>query len=300
LNKPTVKIDWLTFTFWRREVGEGGKGLTVRESLSELLGFLASVGITVEPKATGKSRRPYTDSYLMYDFSAHILTNPKLEYVTVEFTGKGCSQLHQHGLIDKVINYMSRHGKPTRVDAAIDIKTDVRPSKFVADGYSSRIKSFGHHKTVTGETIYLGSPKSDWMVRVYRYDGVHERSGLLRIELVARRDKAVKALKIWQESGPNAMVAYMSERYKFGSKLWEAVELDVWEAETSTESPRTDDTTIAWLMRQVKPALARLAIADKLSAEFWHLFFQGIPDVTVTYGPIDDDDSKPDMAIPFK
>jgi len=290
MPKPTVKVDWLTFTVWRELGPSKDYDLPMMVTLRSVVGLLHSIGVTVEIVPTGKSRRPYTDAYQLDGLSGVLMTNKKLKYATLEFTGQGCSQLHAMGELEKVIGFMDRNNqKPTRFDVAIDFVVKDRPKAFVDAGYSSRIKTYGYHKTSTGETVYLGSPKSDMMCRVYRYDEPHPRADKLRIELVARREKAEDALRIWREDGPNACVAFMAKRYKFDAAIWQDVELDVWSVETSTEALRSDGKTIIWLLGQVKAALLKLALADKLSPDFWHRFFDGIPNITVTYSKGPDD-----------
>lgn len=297
MTKPTVKIDWLSFTVWRDLGGSEDYEKTMLESLSHIVGLLEYIGVGVELVPTGKSRRPYTEAYKLEGLSGSLFVNPKLQYSTLEFTGTGCSALHAMGAIDKVITYMMKYkNKCSRFDVAVDFRVNDRPESFVDAGYSDRIKTFSLTKSSTGETVYLGSPKSDMMCRVYRYDGNHPRKDLLRVELVARRDKAQDALNIWYSDGPNAAVAFLAKRYKFDSPIWQDVELDVWKVETSTEGLRSDGKTIVWLLGQVKAALLKLALADKLSPAFWHEFFDGIPDISVTYSRGDDDES----LSPFK
>lgn len=298
-DKPTVKIDWLTFTVWRNLSTTESYERSTLDSLHNIVEFMRSVGVEFEFVPTGKSRRPYTDSYKSLGHSCVLMTNKSLEYATLEFTGQGCSQLIRDKVMNKVVNYMVQNGqKCTRFDVAVDFKVDDSPMQFVQAGYSDRIKSFGHNKTSTGETVYLGSPKSDRMVRVYKYNKPHPRAGLLRVELVGRRKVAQDALEIWYQDGPNAAVAYLAKSYKFEAKLWQDVELDLWTVETATEGLRSDGKTITWLLSQVKSALVKLALADKLSPVFWHEFFGGIPNISVTY--TNDDSGNASEDAPFK
>jgi DNA relaxase NicK len=171
----------------------------------------------------------------------------------------------------------------TRFDVAIDFVTDVTPLEFITAGISDRIQSRSLVESATGQTCYIGSPTSDMMARVYRYEPPHERAGKTRVEFVARRKRAKIALQLWLSEGPIAAVAFMAKAFEFKHELWQSGRWHGAVVDATVEHTRSEQKTIAWLLKQVKPALYRLSNEDSLDQAFWDEFLGVLPHVSVTY-----------------
>jgi DNA relaxase NicK len=238
-------------------------------------------GVIAEFTTSPAHRKPYTRKHKLHGDMGYMFTNPKLEYATVEISGKGCSQLSGRDVFEMVAE--KALDSVTRFDVAIDFDVPTTPTAFVLAGISDRIKSKSFVQSPDGETVYIGSPKSDMMCRVYKYNEPHERAGLLRIELVARRNKAKLALRYWLEHGPIFAVAFMAKAFEFKHHLWQS---GAWQKAVVDREPqriRSVSKTQKWLLKQVKPALLKLAANDELEPAFLSSFLEGVPHVSVDY-----------------
>lgn len=120
-------------------------------------------------------------------------------------------------------------------------------------------KSTGSQKSKTGETEYLGSKKSDRFARVYRYDPPHERSDKMRIEMVFKRDQAEQAYAAIQEHGIWRAALMSGNVYKFEHPDWTTLEGYDMDMEKMKYAPNEQrgQSTVMWLLTQVKPAIER-------------------------------------------
>jgi len=141
--------------------------------------------------------------------------------MTFELPGIPCAVLHAAGKMRQTVETALAQGSVTRLDIATDIETDTDPRDFVLARVGARLKS---HQTVvspSGVTCYLGSPKSDRFARVYRYHEPHERAGLLRVEMVFRKQQAHHAAREWLRLGDDEFAAQAGNIYGWTHEDWD-------------------------------------------------------------------------------
>lgn len=264
-----VLIDWLTWTVHRAsgDVSEVDAFAAFRAAVATESGGL----LRVEGDPAPRVRRPYTYAAALDVDAGLLLWNPALSYATVELSGRSLAALDADDavrLVGMVANTV------TRVDLAIDIATDELPFDVVDAGYSGRIRTVSRVDSPTGQTVYLGSPKSDRMARIYVYrDG--PRAGLLRFEFVARRTQA-KAVASAIAAGASVVdaVSGMAQHYRLQTPLLE----DLTNAAhvQAAYSDRQTSKTKRWLLRQVRPALLRLHDSGDIDDAFIMALLEGI------------------------
>lgn len=133
--------------------------------------------------------------------------------MTLELTGKACEELHNAGRLVAIVQTMAIVGRVSRLDIAVDMECDVDPRDFVAQRSNKRQKSEETAISSTGITCYIGSRKSDRYARVYRYAEPHDRSHLLRCEMVFRGEQAVLAAEEWLAVGDEEFAARAGNVY---------------------------------------------------------------------------------------
>jgi len=274
-----VKPDWLSWTV----VPQAREG-HVLDDVGWAGSFNASFeryGVQAEYKATPANRRPYNRKFKLVGDMGHLFFNPKLDYGTVELTGRGCSMLSNKDEFEMVAEKAAH--SVTRFDVAIDFDDETTPFDFVASGVSRRFRTRQFLQSDDGETVYIGSPNSDLHCRVYKYNEPHERAGLLRVEFVSHRDQAKQAIELWLNAGPIAAVAFMASPFDFKHRLWATGKWHGAIVDRKVSRVRASNKTRLWLIKQVRPALLKLAAKDELDGPFLSNLLKGIPYVSVTY-----------------
>jgi len=249
--------------------------VSTKERIQGLNRLFASVGLLErldEVNMLSFLRRPYNMTSKFVQGGGQLFWNDKLSYSSVEWQGQGCQRLYKADEFERILA-MFPEGV-TRFDIAVDIKTDIAPTDWIDAGVSQRVKSVGYQKSETGETVYLGSPKSDVFCRVYRYESPHPRSAFLRIEFVTRKERAQQCARIWLEQGPVLALQQAAAGFQFTHPLWEFENVKTEPLPTHT---RQESKTMRWLIKQVKPAILRLLESGQVSGSFWDEFFDGIP-----------------------
>lgn len=208
---------------------------------------------------SAKSRPPYTTA-IQREQMFYIYAGTSQRHVLLECSGKGCQELQKIGLLTDLI--AATKDRATRVDIAHDIKTAIRPMQVFDDGYSPKFKSATTIVSPTGETFYLGSPKSEKRVRVYVYNQPHERAGILRFEYIFRKHSAKTiALQIEQfqlEEIAQSCIATYGWRSEF-------LKQEQVPGLANVRAERGNAKTMRWLLIQVAPAIRRLIEEDVIS-----------------------------------
>lgn len=268
-----VSIDWLTYTI-RPMLPDSDVVDRMRERLRQTHAIWASKRVTArfEPESEPFYRKPYDRRHRLIDGGGSLYFRDSLPYATIEFSGSGCQRLQKATELERILEMHVQD--VTRFDIAIDIRTDTRPRDFIKAGFSSRIKTHNTAISPSGETVYLGSPQSDIMARVYRYESPHPRHEFLRIEFQLRRDRAKQMARIWLTDGPIAAAQHAAHSFQFAHPDWD---LGHAKAEGLPTQTRSDSKTMAWMIKQVRPAMIRLITENAASPSWWHEFFEGIP-----------------------
>lgn len=137
----------------------------------------------------------------------------------IEHTGAGCDLLQDRDLLLPLV--IQQADRLTRVDIATDMLTDERPADFANHRTGAKTSALGYQKSNTGETVYVGSRKSERTCKVYRYDGNHPRAAWLRVEYTYK-GKNAKIIGNMFKNGENvAKIAVASgTRYGWKSSAW--------------------------------------------------------------------------------
>lgn len=196
------------------------------------------------------------------------------EHMTIELPGQSCEWLRLLNIENQLL--VAGAGCASRIDVAIDVDTMFTPIQLTDMSTSSRIKTRSVMESSSGTTVYLGSYKSEHYARVYRYNAPHPRERLLRVEFVARRDRAKAVCEAVAKKGIHALL----------KQLWDEVGLpDVVEFDLDNEKAvlngarpeREGKSTISWLVKQAAPAFQRLVREGHIenSEQFLRNYFMG-------------------------
>lgn len=178
-----------------------------------------------------------------------------------ELSGEGCDILHHAGLLRPIV--MGNKTSITRVDFAVDMECDTRPPEFTAATTRPR-RTMSHVISDTGETVYVGSMKSPRFARVYRYDGEHERAGLLRAEHVFRGNDAFLFAQHWINVGDTRAAADCGVTYGWTHPVWTPENGEIIKA---WRRERRDAKIHRWLTEQVAPGLSRAIREGRITPE---------------------------------
>jgi hypothetical protein len=206
-------------------------------------------------------RFPYRYSILDNETSARMFFDADQKHILVEISGKGCKALSGVNLMETVI--MQVYPRITRIDVSADIRTDVPPVEFVASGYDTRFKSASQHISETGQTVYIGSMKSDRQAAVYRYWPPHPRSDFMRVEHRFKGDRAKQMAEYISIHGIAAAIKQAGEIFGWKSELWEPGEIEI-EPMPNLNVGAHDANVINWLLKQVFPAMRKYERMGKI------------------------------------
>lgn len=258
-------IDWLSFTF--SAVGEGNSYHRdspefVAACLSDYLPALEEwCGRQLEwQRAAGRS--PYAYSLKSPFTGVTFFWSPSRMEILCEMSGTGCARMRDAELLPTILEHVK--DRITRLDIATDISTETRPGDFVDAGFTSRTKTIGRFTSRTGETVYVGSQKSDKYVRVYRYDDPHPRADLLRVEAVYRRKHATRAAEMVLRLGTAIAAVSLHEGMKWQHEAWNPSD-EPSPVPALPKQQKTDAGTLHWLVTQVAPAFKRMVEEEHIT-----------------------------------
>lgn len=238
------------------------------------------------PDDTETGRFPYAYALIDNQTSARIMFDSGLAHIAVEISGKGMALLHEKGLVQSVC--LSISSNCSRIDVSCDILSTATPIQFCSAGWNSRIKATMTVESPTGESYYVGSPKSEKRACVYRYAPPHPRSPYLRVEHRYRGASAKAMANYVGTNGLAMAVQYAGLDFDWQSPLWDVGDLAVVPLPDIAGDAR-DNNFAQWLLRQVFPAMRKAErqgrIDDLRSFVQTHLFDD--------HGDIADDDVMP-------
>lgn len=262
----SIRLDWVSFTIPRP--------LDLPESL-----YFDWVGDTIQQAVEGKhfplalstpqtwklikSHKPYSVAFANREYEGFVVMySMKRGEMLIELQGRFCEEYPRWA--KQIAHTFSRD--VTRLDVAVDVNTDVRP---IGTGISADSKTWSVSSSKSGETVYCGSPKSEKMMRVYRYNDPHPRSHLLRSEVVFRRGWAKKLAE--KLSHPSALAQFVAEYWRTQKADWWLMNVshiildekapNLVSAPERRGSDKTTASTLNWLHSQVRPAISR-AVRD--------------------------------------
>ena len=233
----------------------------------------------------------YENIFILFDGNEDMGTH-------VIMSGKGCRTYESHYPIIKLIeSFEIAELKATRIDLAIDDKEGkiIKLDNIVEDTIKGNVVS--KWKTSTeiikrnlsdgekiGQTIYLGSRKSEVFMRIYdKSMQQNEEGNWVRIELEIKGKKAVELQKILQIENAGSLTKGIINNYfrivepgkdknksrwktkKYWTKIIDSTEKIKL---SRIKEEKTIDETKEWLMKQLAPTIASTVIADEGDLDF--------------------------------
>lgn len=262
-------IDWISFSVLIPERADRTERETINDVGSALFDLADDMDVLLgmdRGMKFGAGRKPYSGSVILTETGATIFYNPKLNHALVEIPGSACERYIDAGYLDFILQ-SARH-RVTRLDVAVDMETETRPEAFTAIRSHDRMRNGSVWKEDSGETVYVGSYKSDRFARVYRYNPPHERSHLLRSEFVMRGGYAKLAAQEIIEKGLSWYSAALGNAFGWAHKDWKP-EKATSEKPTTYRSDRPEGKTLFWLADTIAPLLARLHNEGVLNLTDW-------------------------------
>lgn len=251
-------IDWLAFSIEAKikDLREGGAQLNaIHRALMECLGEQHLGVLGWNTLEYGKGRPPHQYSLRVKATGFTVFVAPQHDRILVELSGTTCRIIDEYGLMADLLE--RTHQFMSRLDLAVDILTDSKPSEFVLAGYNGRFTSAGSYNSPSGQTEYVGSRKSDRYARVYRYNKPHDREKFLRVEMVMKRRYAKLYAQRLIQDGMKSAIFNAGEEFGWQSMLWDVPSSQPSEIKMGRRA-RSDDKTLRWLEQAVVPAFLRL------------------------------------------
>lgn len=267
-------IDYLSYTFYSAALRKAGIS-EIREALhSDLPSWIDRAALDNAMLVGTGIRRAGFDAGVSIDKHTFIFWT-RTGLILIEHTGQGCERLRAIDAQDKLLR--STQYRFTRVDIAVDIETDARPTEFAAEREHNPTRAYGIQHSDTGETVYIGSKKSDRTCKVYRYNPPHPRSHLLRIEYTYRSEQANVITNLYREGKTVETLAYMSGvRYGWTHPAYadsgSTRTIKAWRPDNK------QGKTLRWLLAQCAPALAKLIKANEISLQEFIDYVKGLMD----------------------
>lgn len=250
-------IDWLSFTLDR---GESIVSIAqLDHEARELLRRTSNEHKTYIFNGSGfdrcGGRAPYSFSMARDDQGVRCFGGGPQTGILYELSGRACEGLRSHSSACAFLSPILE--RITRLDYAVDVQCDTRPALFSNARSHKGFRSLSFIQSDTGETIYVGSPKSDRFCRVYRYNPPHPRHRLLRVEFVFRRGLARDAAKsLCLAESHEAFAAALGNTYGWAHPVWQPGATTDERLRVPIVTRHSDDT-VRWLYKQCAPALAR-------------------------------------------
>ena len=255
-------MDWAAFTIPIMKTAEqpspGAMRVRVGYAVEALADIIPAIVIHSESLIECTPQRPYRYAWQCPTMGYRVNADWMREEMLIVFNGSACEQLRKldASAINQVLLAVEHSG--TRLDLATDIETQVDIQEVSNFKWSERITSTSIIKSGAGDTLYVGSRKSEAFARVYRYHEPHPRARLLRVEHELKKARARAVASVAAVHGIE--VAQRSVAERFGYKhptLMEAFSGRTVFIKTE-EHKRTMAKTEIWLMTQCAPAFARL------------------------------------------
>lgn len=271
MYNTSVIMDWYSFTTRLKTPLDNPETMleVASNSIRYAIGdYIYNAIFNVDGWELGGGRRPYKGGYIHSENGVRVWFGGQ-STVLVEFSGKGCETLRKHGLVQALI--ASTWERCTRIDIAVDIDSGGLVDEIADSVGNARIKTSGRNNSPTGVTRYIGSRKSEKMVRVYEYYDPHPRAGSTRVEYEHKKQQARVTASYMVHYDAAHVADMISKIYDWRHEAM-SIRNVVEKMPSPVSDARTDAKTISWIMRQVAPAIKRLISDGKISEpEKWLL-----------------------------
>lgn len=258
MSKAYQKIDWFSWTVPLNTAldGRAGQSHHVAAALiGQHLDFAAAKISELSWGDFGNGRAPYQSRLFFDQLGLTVFFGGNANHMLYELSGHGCEVFNALDLMQPLLLMYGE--RATRLDIAVDFETDVSPEVFANQRNGARFKSGAVMKSEHGETVYVGSAKSDRFARVYRYAPPHPRSNLLRCEMVLRSEQAKLAVQFLHEQSLERLCGAAGAVFGWSHELWLGSQ---WQGTplSAFQPQRGMGATTRWLLVQVLPAIERL------------------------------------------
>lgn len=264
-----IKIDWLSFTVPTVGATEGQGDETQALMLAWLDRYTDGLLIPVigwHRRQVNKGSGFYHTVIVDEDTKARLSWGNVNAHIYVEINGVACEQLRSAGVLNDILQKVSL--RASRVDLAGDCECDLQPKQVIGNYYKESGKSYSEIVSSDGETVYVGSRKSERFLRVYRYRHPHPRSHLLRIEHEFKGDMAKRFLSTMLNIGIVETFSLACNNYHWDNESWKSGEWTEGKLKAK-HSDREGASTLLWLEEAVKPALKRVHTDGLLDCIEW-------------------------------
>ena len=256
-------IDWAAFTmpitYTESPPSEYVFRERVQQVTKDLLRILPTImNYVIDDLQPTTAQRPYRRCYLCPNTGMRINCDPARREALIVFNGGACETVTKMGqdALRELLLAVSDSG--TRLDIATDVPTELGVRAVSDAGWSKRIKSTSLIMSSMGETLYIGSRKSNAFARVYRYLAPHPRARLLRIEHELKKDQARSVAAVAAIHGVELAQRSVADKFSYQhpevKKLFAGTIRDI----TTERTQRTLARTEIWLMTQAAPAFQKL------------------------------------------
>jgi len=245
-----IVVDWLSYAAKRDTDRDQSTG----DLMNEVMGLVATnpeVLLLMDVWELSSGRFPYSKCFSNSSNTCHIYFGHEQPHLLIEISGQGCAALGK-----KLFNtIMGVEQLITRIDVAVDVECENSPKEILDSLPEGRWRSTGHIISDTGETVYIGSQKSDRFARVYRYNAPHPRAHYLRYEMVYRRQQAKEIAKSINIVGLKGTAAAAGNSFAWSHGTWFLRSEDSIKA---YRPERNKAKTERWFYKQVVPAISRM------------------------------------------
>lgn len=267
-----IAADWLSFSL-HHAFGGGKQG----DKANDVHGGISArwPELQITDQLSEVSRAPYNAVFKL-EIGGQVLFSELVPHILVEIQGAGCRELENRGDFYAVATRaVSQAINITRFDIAVDFEADTDPEIFIKSR-GKRWKATSVMQSETGITAYVGAPKSARRARVYRYAEPHERSHLIRVEMVMKKPRAVGAVVAYLDNGAAEYAAMCGASFGWHHPLWQFTndkKIEAWTPERGSAS------TLRWIRNAVIPSLSRLHETGVLPADhpLWRLLAEVTP-----------------------
>jgi len=263
------KLDWFSFTFPITMLGEKDNEYTLSHILSAFHDHTGqrlfrvvegSLWTWVQSAGFYTHRIQHPKSHISISWNAG---NP---YALCELSGQSCDLVLQTVSTHELA--LSASGRATRLDFAVDIENDCTPEAFAALRNERAFRAYAFYTTETGDTVYIGSRKSDRMARVYRYNPPHPRAHLLRVEAEYKGDAAKMICDVLSLESLTFTTLTAHAPFGWTHELWQTNNVQPGKV-AARHYNRSDASRLRWLNTVVAPAIKQAAQEGMIDLQEW-------------------------------
>jgi hypothetical protein len=263
------KLDWFSFTFPFQPTGEKDNEYLLSHVLLSFHDFTKHAYLGVVTNALWQWEAPsgfYPFTITCPKTGLRISFGGSSGFALASLSGQACDNILQHISLRDIA--LSAGGRATRIDLATDLETDVTPSAFSHERSSKSFKTQGVFTSPTGETVYIGSRKSERFCRVYRFSSPHPRDKYLRVEIECKGDFAKNVCSELLSSSLISVSLSVNLPYGWTHPIWTPENANISKIPARAYDGDSAET-IRWLNRTVVPAIKKASQKGLIDLHDW-------------------------------